>query len=105
MAQKFLGVSGTLLGVKSGLPLIACTSTFTIFMTNTMADGPTVAVINPIILNVGKLVGINPTLIGVSCAMSAAFAYLLIIGTPPNAIVYGSGYLKPKDFIKGGVSC
>lgn len=102
LAQKFLGLAGTLFGVKSGLPLIACTSTFTTFMTNTMADGPTIAVIGPIILNVGKLAGINPILIGLSCAMSAAFAYLLIIGTPPNAIVYGSGYLKPKDFIKAG---
>ncbi|WP_372683845.1 anion permease, partial [Desulfosarcina sp.] len=32
-----------------------------------------------------------------------SFAYCLIIGTPPNAIVYASGYLGPKDFLRVGV--
>jgi di/tricarboxylate transporter len=36
-----------------------------------------------------------------SCASS--FAYLLIIGTPPNAIVYASGYLEAKDFLRVGI--
>jgi di/tricarboxylate transporter len=30
-------------------------------------------------------------------------AYLLIIGTPPNAIVYAGGYLQPKDFLRVGI--
>ena len=30
-------------------------------------------------------------------------AYALIIGTPPNAIVYASGYLEPKDYLKVGI--
>jgi len=38
-----------------------------------------------------------------SCASS--FAYLLIIGTPPNAIVYASGLLEPKDFLRVGIPC
>ncbi len=36
-------------------------------------------------------------------AIASSFAYCLIIGTPPNAIVYASGYLEPKDFLRVGV--
>jgi di/tricarboxylate transporter len=36
-------------------------------------------------------------------AISSSFAYCLIIGTPPNAIVYASGYLEPKDFLRIGL--
>jgi len=38
-----------------------------------------------------------------STAISSSFAYCLIIGTPPNAIVYASGYLEPKDYLRVGI--
>ena len=28
-----------------------------------------------------------------------------MIGTPPNAIVYASGYVAAKDFLRAGVLC
>jgi di/tricarboxylate transporter len=36
-------------------------------------------------------------------AIASSFAYCLIIGTPPNAIVYASGYLEPKDYLRVGL--
>ena len=36
-------------------------------------------------------------------AIASSFAYCLIIGTPPNAIVYASGYLSPKDYLRAGI--
>jgi di/tricarboxylate transporter len=38
-----------------------------------------------------------------STAIASSFAYCLVIGTPPNAIVYASGYLEPKDFLRVGI--
>jgi len=38
-----------------------------------------------------------------STAIASSFAFMLVIGTPPNAIVYASGYLEPKDFLRVGV--
>ena len=36
-------------------------------------------------------------------AIASSFAYCLIIGTPPNAIVYASGVLEPKDYLRVGI--
>jgi sodium-dependent dicarboxylate transporter 2/3/5 len=36
-------------------------------------------------------------------AIASSFAYCLVIGTPPNAIVYASGYLTAKDFLRIGI--
>lgn len=101
LAQKILAIASAL-GINSGIPLLAVTTTFTSLCTNLMADGPTVAVLGPILLKVADLANTSPLVIGVATSLGAAFAYLLIIGTPANAIVYGPGYLKASDYIKAG---
>jgi di/tricarboxylate transporter len=39
-----------------------------------------------------------------STGATSSFAYCLIIGTPPNAIIYSSGYVTAKDFLRMGVT-
>ena len=46
--------------------------------------------------------GESPLLIGFITAISSAFAYLTVIGTPACTIVYASGYLKTTDFLRVG---
>ena len=94
------------LGMDSGLPLMLVNNGLTAVLTNLMADGPAAAAVGPISLNMAGLVHPGTTFLpfiamGTACASS--FAYCLIIGTPPNAIVYASGYLEPKDYIRVGV--
>jgi len=36
-------------------------------------------------------------------AIASYFAYCLIIGTPPNTIVYASDYLEPKDYLRASI--
>jgi sodium-dependent dicarboxylate transporter 2/3/5 len=96
------------LGLASGQVLVVVGSLVTSAMTNLMADGPAAAAVGPITLNMAAISAPGTTLIphmGLATACSSSFAYLLIIGTPPNAIVYASGYLEPKDFLRVGVPC
>jgi sodium-dependent dicarboxylate transporter 2/3/5 len=94
------------IGVDSGLPLLAASSGLTSIVTNLMADGPAAAAVGPVALNMAGLA--HPAsaylpFMAMITAISASFAYCLIIGTPPNAIVYASGYLGPKDFLRVGL--
>ncbi|MBU7046872.1 MAG: anion permease [Theionarchaea archaeon] len=54
-------------------------------------------------MNLASLSGASIVRTGLATASSAAFAYLLVIGTPPNAIVSSSGYVFPRDFLKAGI--
>jgi len=79
-----------------------------LFITNLMADGPAAAAVGPITLNMAAVAQPGSLLIpftGLATACASSFAYLLVIGTPPNAIVYSSGYLAAKDFFRVGVIC
>ena len=96
------------IGLKSGIVLVGAGSAVTSFMTNLMADGPAAASVGPIALNMAAVANPGTTLIpfmGLATACASSFAYLLVIGTPPNAIVYSSGYLEAKDFLRVGIIC
>jgi anion transporter len=96
------------IGLKSGLVLLAAGTAVTSLMTNLMADGPAAASVGPIALNMAAVANPGTTLVpfmGLATACASSFAYLLIIGTPPNAIVYSSGYLEAKDFLRAGIVC
>lgn len=95
-------------GIASGTALIGAGSLVTVFMTNLMADGPAAAAVGPITLNMAAVANPGTVLVpfmGLATACASSMAYLLIIGTPPNAIVYSSGYLSAKDFLRAGIVC
>ena len=94
------------LGMDAGLPLMAISNGLTAVLTNLMADGPAAAAVGPIALNMAGLVHPGSTFLpfmAMGTAIASSFAYCLIIGTPPNAIVYASGYLEPKDYLRVGI--
>ncbi len=101
VAETFMNVLAPL-GAESGLGLWASISALTTLVTNTMSNGAAVAVLGPIVLNMATVAGESPILIGFITAVSSAFAYLTVIGTPACTIVYASGYLKATDFLKVG---
>jgi len=93
-------------GMEAGLPLLAVSNGLTSILTNLMADGPAAASVGPIALNMAGMVHPGSTYLpfmAMSTAIASSFAYCLIIGTPPNAIVYASGYLEPKDYLRVGI--
>jgi solute carrier family 13 (sodium-dependent dicarboxylate transporter), member 2/3/5 len=93
-------------GMDAGLPLMATSNGLTAILTNLMADGPAAAAVGPITLNMAGLVHPGTTFLpfmAMGTAIASSFAYCLIIGTPPNAIVYASGYLEPKDYLRIGL--
>ena len=93
------------LGMSHGVPLMLVNNGLTAVLTNLMADGPAAAAVGPISLNMAGLVHPGTTFLpfmAMGTAAASSFAYCLIIGTPPNAIVYASGYLEPKDYLRVG---
>ncbi|MYK57252.1 MAG: anion transporter, partial [Rhodospirillaceae bacterium] len=101
VANNFLDLLSPL-GIEGGIPLWTAVSALTTGVTNLMSNGAAVAVIGPITLKMAAAAGESPLLIGFITAISSAFAYLTVIGTPACTIVYASGYLKTTDFLRVG---
>lgn len=94
------------LGLGKGFALLLTGNTITGFLTQIMADGPACAAVGPVTLAMAGLVHPGSAMIpfmAMGTAISSSFAYCLVIGTPPNAIVYASGYLESRDYLRVGV--
>ncbi|XP_073673837.1 Na(+)/citrate cotransporter [Garra rufa] len=57
----------------------------------------------PVLASMSQSIGINPLYVMVPCTLSASFAFMLPVATPPNAIVFSYGYLKVSDMAKTGM--
>jgi len=94
------------LGFDHGLPLVATASVLTGGLTQLMADGPAAASVGPVTLNMAGITHPGTSMLpfmAMATACASSFAYCLIIGTPPNAIMYASGLLSPKDYLRAGI--
>ncbi len=100
LASSIIGLVEPL-GMDSGIPLVVLVVLVGASLTNLMSAGATVAVIGPVIIGMAEASGTNPTLIGIALAISTSAAFWLVIGTPASSIVYSSGLLGAKDFMRG----
>jgi sodium-dependent dicarboxylate transporter 2/3/5 len=94
------------LGLGAGLGLLLSGNVITGLVTQIMADGPACAAVGPVTLAMAGIVHPGTAMIpfvAMSTAIASSLAYCLIIGTPPNAIVYASGYLTQRDYLRVGV--
>jgi sodium-dependent dicarboxylate transporter 2/3/5 len=73
------------------------------FLTEITSNLATVSMLLPILASVSISLGVNPLIIMISATIAASCAFMLPVATPPNAVVFGSGYLKIKDMIRTGL--
>lgn len=57
----------------------------------------------PIVAVVATTLGVNPIILMVAANMGATFAYMFPVAAPPNAIVFGTGYVKMSSMAMTGI--
>ena len=88
---------------KGVLLLFVGVGVFAAILTNLMANVAAAALILPIAIPIAQMSGINPVIIAMALGMFTSFAYLLVIGCPPNVVSYSFGYFKASDLLKAGL--
>jgi sodium-dependent dicarboxylate transporter 2/3/5 len=91
------------------LLLVVAISAVVLALTEFTSNTATAATFIPIMGGVAIGIGLtsdgmmNIMLLIVPTALAATCAFMLPVATPPNAIAYGSGYVRAGDMIKGGL--
>ena len=70
----------------------------TSILTNLLSNAATVAVLGPIVLDMGG----NPMILCIATSVASSFAYLTIVASPTCMIIHSTGLIKSRDYLKAG---
>ncbi|SFW11892.1 solute carrier family 13 (sodium-dependent dicarboxylate transporter), member 2/3/5 [Sinomicrobium oceani] len=96
---------GNLIAGDGSMPLwllILLLTAFTLYVTELMSNVALIVIFMPIVLGIAKTLEVNPMYLAVPVAIASSCAFMMPISTPPNAIVFSSGYIKMSDMVKAG---
>lgn len=99
------GWIGASVGGLRDLPpllLIVIVTTLVIFLTELTSNTATAAAFLPVIGSMAVGAGLHPLLLTAPAALAASCAFMLPVGTPPNAIVFGTGRLTIPQMARAG---
>ncbi|MFO7926828.1 anion permease, partial [Natronomonas sp.] len=90
----------------AGVPLVALIlviATVVVFLTEVTSNTATATVFMPIMIGLGLTLGESPLLLMATAALAASMAFMLPVATPPNAVVFGSGYVTIPQMSRVGL--
>ncbi len=94
-------VSG--LGALPMILLVASVVCIVIFLTEVTSNTATAATFIPVLGGVAIGIGADSLTLLIPAAFAATCAFMLPVGTPPNAIVFGTGAVKITEMARGGI--
>ncbi|WP_036154071.1 SLC13 family permease [Maribacter forsetii] len=72
------------------------------FLTEITSNIATTAILLPVLVSLAPVLGVHPYYLMIAATLAASCAFMLPVATPPNAVVFGSGYLEMQDMVKKG---
>ncbi len=99
-----LGAAASALhGVPGWLALFAV-ATAVVFLTEVTSNTATATALVPLVAALGPALGLRPMQLATAAALAASCAFMLPVATPPNAVVFGSGYVTVRQMSRAGLA-
>ena len=98
----WFGQQVTGLGSLTPVLLIAAIVTIVLFLTEVTSNTATAATFIPVLGGVAVGIGADSMSLLIPAALAATCAFMLPVGTPPNAIVFGTGAVTIAQMARGG---
>ena len=89
----------------AGLPpivLVIIVVTAVVFFSEIASNTATATTLIPILAAMRAGLGVHPYMLVIPAAIAASMAFMMPVGTPPNAIVFSTGYITMPQMIKAG---
>ena len=75
----------------------------TLFLTEVMSNVALVTIFIPVVMGIADGLGQPVLMFVIPVTMASSFAFMLPISTPPNAILFSSGFIPIKEMMKVGI--
>ena len=99
IGSQLIGLQGV-----NVLIIVLVVAALVLFLTEITSNTATASMMFPIMASLAVALSIHPYALMVTAAVAASCAFMLPVATPPNAVVFGSGYLRIADMAKAGLA-
>ncbi|WP_041059092.1 SLC13 family permease [Jeotgalibacillus campisalis] len=99
---NWIGEQLTVLEGVNFILMIVITAALVLFLTEITSNTATATMILPVLASLAVAINVHPYALMVPAAMAANCAFMLPVGTPPNAIIFATGKLKIIEMVKNG---
>lgn len=82
--------------------IILSVTALVLALTEITSNTATATMMFPIMAALALAVDVHPLVLMAAAGLAASSAFMLPVATPPNAVVFGSGYIKITDMAKAG---
>ncbi len=91
------------LSQASMILIILTVATFVVLLTEFASNTASAALLVPVFAGVAQALGLSPVVLSALIAIAASCAFMLPVATPPNAIVFSTGYIEQSEMMRVGV--
>ncbi|WP_371809630.1 SLC13 family permease [Halobacillus sp. Marseille-Q1614] len=99
---EWIGTQLTVLEGISFILILTVVAVLVIFLTEITSNTATATMMFPIMASLAAAIDVHPYSLMIAAGVAASCAFMLPVATPPNAVVFGSGYLRIPDMAKAG---
>ena len=100
----WIGAALSALDAWPTVALVAAVTAVVLFLTELTSNTATAAALLPVLGPLAVSLGEDPLLLAVPAAIAASCAFMMPVATPPNALVYGSGYVTIPQMARAGLA-
>lgn len=83
--------------------LIIALAAISMGLTELMSNVALVTIFIPVVFGIADGFHINPIWLSMPVTFAASCAFMMPISTPPNAVLFATGYIRMKDMMKTGI--
>jgi sodium-dependent dicarboxylate transporter 2/3/5 len=83
--------------------IVIAVAAVAVFVSEIISNTATVALLIPVVAALAGALSIDPILLMVPVALVNAYGFMMPAGTPPNAIVFASGYVTVRKMARTGI--
>lgn len=97
-----IGAQATFLSSLPEVAAISGLTTLTVFASEFTSNTALAATMMPLVAAVADSIGMHPEALLVATTFGASLAFMMPVGTPPNAIIFGTRRIRIAEMIRAG---
>jgi solute carrier family 13 (sodium-dependent dicarboxylate transporter), member 2/3/5 len=98
IAVTFVGMFGS----PSTLTMMIIITLFVILLTEVASNSAVTSMMVPVVISIASTTGGHPVALALATTFAASMGFMMPVGTPPNAMVYGTGFVRMRDMVRVG---